>query len=72
MNNVWLWVTLGVIVLIVVAATLLYTAKPVQPATSTSVQVTGTNTEANVANEVNVELPEVNEELVDVNIPPEI
>lgn len=72
MNNTWLWIVVGIVIVVAVAAAFLYANKPVQPAAPTNVQVTGTNTEANIANEVNVELPEVNEEIVDVNIPQEI
>ncbi len=72
MNSTWLWITIGIIIVVAVVAIALYVNKPVQPAAPTTGQVSGTNTETNVASELNVELPEVNEEVVDVNLPPQI
>lgn len=69
MNSLWLWAIIGIIVIVAIAAVAMY--HPAGTGTGSTGQVEQ-NVEENINTELNVTVPEVNEQIVDVNLPQEI
>ena len=72
MNSLWLWTIIGIIVIIAIAAIAMYHPAGTGsggPGTTGQVEQ---NIEENINTELNVTVPEVNEQIVDVNLPQEI
>jgi hypothetical protein len=70
MSSTWVWILLGLVVIAALVA--IFTSHPSTTTTGGEEVTSGQNVEENVVSELNVEVPEINEAIVDVNIPEEI
>ena len=77
-GNAWVWILLGISLVAIIVGLMYYSpttsTKQQSQGTAGTVKTGGTETvaEENVVQELNVEVPEVNEEVVDINVPEEI